>query len=416
MTRPGPHVVIAAAAAVLLAGCSTVVAGSPMTQSAQSEDKDVDVTLLDTGDYPTKAAPPMGNAGTEEQGRLLEAQRMANNVVGPWEVDPNFVAPKPSSTTVIKDSSNSNPGGLGHIVEPEIADAAGAHNFVLGFASTRGPVRNPGLKGGLCNAVLRFADPASAAAAAADMAAKAVSLTPEIPKRPMPIPGHSDASASTYDRPGPGNLIRVDSFTAHGAYVLYQRAASQGTVDASPRDAATQLISGTLDRQKPLIDRFYPADPATFADLPRDPTELLARTIPINGNDINPNRMTVYEPRAALNFQTDPVRNGTLFNKTGVQHIAMAKTTVYAAIDGTAAAELLDGATDEVAKQRQPYKPAEGVPHLSNSKCFALGENGPSPTFSCYAIAGRYLIEADSAQLADAQQISAAQYRMLVDK
>ncbi|BBZ15171.1 DUF7373 family lipoprotein [Mycobacterium branderi] len=416
------RVAVAAAAVTMLAGCgSSVVSGSPMTAPGAAQGQNpgggqVDVASLNTGNYPTTPAPPLGNAGSEEQGRVLEAQRLANNVVGPWEVDPALVTGISFQTSVIEDMSPGINKGFGNITDSKIAEAAQPDHFLLGFASTR-RMEGPELARRLTNAVLRFADPASAAAAAADMSAKALTVNVDIyQKRPMPIPGHSDAQASTYDLPDDethGKVGAVMSFTPHGTYVLYQYATSKDGVDA-----AAQLISGTLDRQKPLIDRFYAADPAGFADLPRDPTGLLARVLPRTGTYAdNPNMMAVFEPRAALNYQLDPIKDAENFNKAGVAHVAAGKTNVYETIDETAAGQLRDAFADEVTTLLQPPdKPAEPVPHLPGSKCFAPTGKDPNASFSCYAVADRYLIEASSGQLSDTQQQTAAQYRMLMAK
>lgn len=307
-----------------------------------------------------------------------------------------------------------DPGSVfGAAATLDFGPIATAHNFILGFAvarkSTSGPYRDLSVR------VLRFPDPGAAGAAASEFAAKSLTRDPENPRRPIPVPGHADANSCTGDFTDVVTHEQrsvVVSYTAHGSYVLsVSSAAAEGTA------AATQLVAGTLDRQKPLIDRFYAADPATFAELPRDPTGLLARTLPYTGKyDYDPNLNADYEPRAELMFQTDPVNDGKLFSQAGVQHIATGKTTVYQANDGVAAGQLLDGFVDEANKQTPRYRSADNVEHLPGSKCLVRGGKNPGTIFTCYVVAERYLIEASSAQLADVHQQTAAQYRMLVTK
>jgi len=79
----------------MVAGCSTVEHGNAVRASGGPPPGTVDVTLLDPGNYPTKPLAPMGAAGTPATGALLDAQRMADFVVGPWEVDPALAAAYP---------------------------------------------------------------------------------------------------------------------------------------------------------------------------------------------------------------------------------------------------------------------------------------------------------------------------------
>ncbi len=397
---------LAAAVMALLVGCSPMVAGSPMKAPSSG---DVVVAVLDTGRYPTIAASPMGPAGTEDQGRLLEAQRMANNVVGPWEVDPALRG------WLVDTGVKPVAGALRQVGEDQcaICDVAATHGFVLGFYSARRSTAS-GARTDLLVGVLRFADSGAAAAAATEIVAKTLPLDPQFPMRPIQIAAHPDAKAYAMDFPNNpgGKVTAVKSFTPHGIYLLYVWA------DATDANAAATLVSSTLDRQKPLIDRFYPADPATFAGLPRDPTGLLARTVPLTGDRIDPSRMTVYEPRAALQFDSDPIDTAGLFSQTGVQNVSMGKTEVFEAIDATAAGQLLNGFVDDSTKMTPPSKPADAIPYLPGSKCVQLQlaqglGTAPTTVFSCFVVADRYLIEADSAQLSDAHQQTAAQYRML---
>src|ERR1700704_2057748 len=73
--------------ALLSASCSTAVDGSAVKESGTAKGPTVDISKLDVGPYPTQPSQPLGVTGDPLRGVLVEAQRMANNVVGPWEVD-----------------------------------------------------------------------------------------------------------------------------------------------------------------------------------------------------------------------------------------------------------------------------------------------------------------------------------------
>ncbi|MBV8349820.1 MAG: hypothetical protein JOZ49_20555, partial [Mycolicibacterium sp.] len=81
--------VLVTAAAVALGGCApTVVDGAAVTAAESGGSDGAVVALMDTGAYATAAGHPFGNAGKDTQGAAtLEAHRMAEHVVGPWQVD-----------------------------------------------------------------------------------------------------------------------------------------------------------------------------------------------------------------------------------------------------------------------------------------------------------------------------------------
>jgi hypothetical protein len=70
---------------VLLTGCTTKVGGTAVKAPVTDA---VDMSLMDTGTYPTTLGHIFGTAGDDKfaQG-VLEAHRLADFVVGPWQID-----------------------------------------------------------------------------------------------------------------------------------------------------------------------------------------------------------------------------------------------------------------------------------------------------------------------------------------
>ncbi len=406
-----PNRVLAALAVTVplaAAGCSVTTPGVPV---AASDGPHPAINRLDTGNFPTEPAPPLRTAGSAPEGSLIEARRMADNVVGPWEVDPALTTPSPQRATVFN-----NVAGVA-LIEPMagMASAAQAHNFINGFASDRQDMSE--LR--LMNAVLRFADPASAAAAAADMAAVAAAADQPDPSRAtVQIPGHQNTRAvfysTTLSTRDPHPMTGI-AFTAHGAYVLCQ------TSQAADIDTATELIAKTLDLQTLLIDQFVPTDPTLFADLPADPTGLLAHTMPApmwpepqTAAPANP-KIGVYQPHGALHLQNDPPSAAAAFATAGVALMSYNHTIVYTARDAAAAAQLAADLADAVIKQPSAG-PVDGVDNIPSSRCVqSAGPTSNSPVrYSCFAPAGIYTIETHDADPRGAREQTAAQYKMLV--
>jgi hypothetical protein len=380
--------------ALLSAACSTAVDGSAVKDSAAPQVPKIDVSKLDVGPYPTQPGQPLGVTGDPARGVLVESQRMANNVVGPWEVDPTLTGWFGFGASVLP-----NVEALAEIGPETFAAAAGQHGFINGFASAR---TAPDQKI-LLNAVLRFSDAGAATAAATEFGDIAARTGDGVQR--AQVPGHPDTQAATYTQTQassgrPWSAVRA--FTPHGEYVFMQLAQA---VDGS--DPALGMVAKTIDLQGPVIDKFRATDPSEFADISLDPTGLLARTLPVPEKDATPIQNATYEQRGALQYQSDPARSAKLFTDTGTDLVAMAKTNVYETKDSASAVKIVDGFFAELQPTSQPAKPVNNLP---DSRCLQLKDK----TFYCVGAADKYAIETTSETLLDAQQQIAAQYAMLL--
>lgn len=374
---------LTAAVVLVLSGCTSVVTGSAVRAAGGPPPGAVDVSLLDPGNYPTKPRPPLGVAGNPARGALLEAQRMADFVVAPWEVDPSLNAAYPFGF-----SPGSMPlklDAIAAIAVPEAAAAARNHNYVTGFAAAR---QVDGQKQ-LFNTVLRMADAPSAAAAATEMGQATLThppdLSPPVVMASIPIPGHPEgiAVAHSFTQDGTNRTWNVvDSFTAHGPYVLIQRAR---VTDAM--DVATGLVAKTIDLQGPLIDSFAPTDPAQLPTLPRDPSGLLAKSLPVPDTGGTVNNNATFGQHGALLYQSDPATAAKQFADAGVDVAVSSTGWVFAARDAAAASALAAGA------QQPGAVPAAAVPNLAGSHC---QQSTDGKAFSCTVVAGRYVFDLSS--------------------
>jgi hypothetical protein len=397
-----------------LVGCTSTVGGVAVI-GAQSSDADgAVVALLDTGKYPITAGHPVGTAGSQATGAVLEAQRMAEYVVGPWQIDahptqlrrPNFLAIHAApDLRVLKD-----------VLPQPIPDVASAHGVITAFITSRTSA-NPDVPLALTNLVMRFPDPAAAVAAAGEMAAQTGQIA-DPPRSPAAIHDQPEALAWAHDEPG--DQTAIDSFAAHGPYVLYQNGQSkkEDVPDLPPQ--AEEVVEGALRAQENLIDEFSATDPAKLADLPLDPTgKLLARTLPTS-DDSAALVVGVWQPRAWLHFEDDPVAAAATYAAAGVEVVAKGLTTVYQTNNAGGAAHMVERLSTHWGPS---VKPIAGVPGLPAAKCLARQGMAPGPTlqettasFSCVASADRYVFIAYSATEKDVKQQISAQYRILAGK
>jgi hypothetical protein len=392
---------IAAICVTVLTGCGVTVTGAPVKEPEPSAADGVNVALMDTGQYPIHAGHPFGTAGDATMGAYLDAVRMADFVVGPWEIDAALRNVAIFNTGPIADA----PGLKNDIGDAPLAVAA-AHGFICGFSTSRS-ASVPGPQEALVNLVMRFPDADAAAAAAAEMAEQAL-RSADPPRRAASIPGHPEALTSTYDMINGSQTVQ--SFTAHGPYVLFGWANIKG--DAS---IATTLLAGTLESQAKRVDGFAPTDPAKLAELPVDPTgRLLARVMPPpKGKSALP-YAGVYSSRGALHFEQDPSESASVFATSGIENIGLRwGPAVYQAHDEQGAARI----SDRFIADAHDAKPTSDVRGLPVAKCFARQDPiAGKAIFECFARADRYAFDASALQEADAKQMTAAQYRILAGK
>ena len=401
----------AALVAVLtLSACGVKAAEAPVSTTNQAKPT-TDPAQLDAGTYGTKPSGPIGTAITEEAGRDAEGRRMADIVVGPWQVDPTLSSLAGGGPALMTKFT-----ALTAVLYPSTLYRVQADSFVTGFSSERSAL-DPKVPTKLRNAVLRFPDPDTAANVARGWTEGQLTMLvrqdsidpiPSEPIRPIAVPGHPDVMATLLTfLDGAQTVRQVTLISAHGPFVLVQTARA-----ADGPDHAAALAGRALDLQIPLLDGFQPTALADLAALPLDPTGLVARTLPVK-SDPNATVNATYAPPGYLHFDPDPMKTDGAFADAGVDVVSSGLTTVFQARDNAAAQKLVSGFAD--ATQEQPNsQQAAPVPGLPDSRCVNVaGAPGAQPRYHCFASVDRFAFSSDSKQPAIAQQQIAAQFKML---
>lgn len=399
-----------------VAACAGTVSGTAVrdTSATSPSATAVNPAALDTGSYPITAQAPLGAAGNDDAGRLVEGRRMAGYVLGPWQVDPTLSRPDTTGALVIANSQ-----GLFNVLSPSMMTRTPLLPLIVGLVADR-KAADPTDPTSLRTAVLRYSDPGAAAAIAAGMTAGALAMpvdmgpsTEPIPTQPVqsvPIPGHPDVNGALLTRSDGTQIIHeLTVASAHGPYVLLQDAQT-----AQAPDRAAELAGRALDLQGPLIDQFQPTSPAQFATLPLDPTGLLARTLPATPGTGTSMSNAAYDPASALQLEDDPIAADAAFTAAGVEVVSISQDTLYQTRDADSAQRLAQALGDDTAK-RPGSQPAAPVPGLTQSRCMQIDDSGGLiPHHWCIATVDRYAFKAVARQLDNAQQQIAAQYRILV--
>ncbi|TSD93521.1 hypothetical protein FOS14_22750 [Skermania sp. ID1734] len=407
---------LAAVTAVALSGCSKSDEGSARAASSGPA-----TAKLDTGSYRTTPQPDFGKAGSPAMGAIIEGQRMAEFVIHPFDIDINLTKVGMMGTYVIKNSA-----ALGAILAKPIPDSIRNDNFVTGFSTAAGEVGDVGHS--TVHAVLRFADPASAAKAAQDLHQSILTtdlndptINPPTPTSPpnvgteAQIPGLPDTLAVSHDYFG---KYSVDALTVHGPYVLYDWfQGNDGSELAATKDWANKSVARSVKLQTPKIDAFPATDPAKLADLPIDVDGVLRLTLPTKLGQTSTSQQAVYGPSGFLHFSGSPVQDQLLLQQSGTDRIAIGASTVYRTRDDKGAQVLLDGFGKQFSKTMHVGPAPVGVP---GAKCWVGNGNMSDSQTTCLLARGRFVAQINATDvqnkgtdLTQAQQMAAAQYEVL---
>ena len=398
MNRNLLHTGVVLLSVVTLTACSSppndsgTTAAPPTTSSTGAG---VDTTALKPGNYPVTPRP--AQPWTVEAAIKMQAQQMADFVVGAWEADPDLTRAMVQAY-VMTDAANLKSVLL------EAGTTAADHHFINAFTGTRVDRNNPNGKR-LVTMVMRFPTPEDAEAAASETSAALGAYLKAGAQETAFIPGHPETHST--QSPQPGGLYQVTGLTAHGAFVLYQEAQSPESAEA-----AAALVGKTLDLQVPRIDQYHPSDPAQQQSL--DPTGLVARTLP---GPVT-NSVGVYGAYGALHFSQNPPKTAQRYTAAGVDFEADGGTSVIQTKDPAAATALASEIFDANSAGKKPGPTVAGLPAAKCVESADAHTTDPTapPNYQCVAPMGRWVVLAATQQAADITQQVSAQYLLLMGK
>lgn len=388
--------------AAALAACSsppnqagTTTTAAPPTTSSTSTG--VDTAALKPGNYPTTPAPPP--PWSLQTALLMQAEQMADFVVGPWEVDPDLTKIGLQAFEITEAKN------LRAILTTDGTKAA-EHHFLNAFADIRVDRNNPDGKK-LVTMVMRFPTPEDAEAAASDLSAELGSYLKAGAQETAFIPGHPETHAT--QSPQPGGKYQVTGLTAHGPFVLYQEAQSPENAEA-----AAALAGKTIDLQAPRIDQYHPSDPTQPQSL--DPTGLVAKTLP----SPNTHNVGVYGLYGELHFSDDPLKTAKSRSAAGMDYQSNGGTAVIQTKDPAAATTLASAIFDANKGDDKPGPTVDGLPAakcLESAKAHtATADPTAPPNYRCVTPMGRWVVLAAAQQATDITQQVSAQYLLLLGK
>lgn len=373
-------------AAVLLAGCSTTVPGSPVADPSG-------VPKPDTGSYAT--APRQLGAMTEKMHIAAEAFRMVEIIPLASEVDP-----------ALRYGGRPSVGRIESTVKMAFGDgvATAVGGMEVGAyisADDKAPGSDAKSSRSLITGLFRFKDEAAARAAVANPAVlspdKAFGSETPRPKKAETVPGYSEATA--YSKSAGDSTSRV-GLLASGRYVI-----------GAWTNSSVDLIKKYFDLQVKSLAGFVPTPVDKFSTLTRADEDLLRYTLVEESPTVFE---TTYSPRGFAPFASDTTGALADFAATGVDRIANADNVVYRARDAAGAAHLADRF---IAENTRFYPGGESstVRGVPGGRCRSFPQYTGSKDKRTYCVVpvGRYLAEVSDMQDARAKQALGASYLIL---
>jgi hypothetical protein len=402
--------ILVAAAVVLVVAVAGGIGIWRWTSGKSTQAQGIDISKLDVGHYATKPRT-LSRPATEQEGRFLEAFRLAEGIANPYDIDPKFDHVYGDAVPDPKLAATSIAGTVTPLVQPVLEKYGMISAYIVQGISTRISeflrTRNGDV---LLIMLTSFPNDDAAARAATEMDATDFAVNPD--NQHLTIPGYPQAKA--HYRPGYASIAAT---MARGRLVV--SVVTSGTTVSGLSDLRQQ-VQRTFDAQAPLMDQLIPAAEAGLTLLPLDPDHMLSRSF-IAGDQ--PNISDTYGsvgPRAAALCAGDQELKDGLFGHTGVDRCASTPDgqLLRAGDDGAASALLTKMVQADAAEYMDhEVAPPEGL--TTNARCYEekqeMWSDDANLRFECAVSFGRYVAWVHSNEDKDARQRAAAQYAILVN-
>lgn len=399
ITRVAVQAAVAVVVSAAVVGCGSQVSGSATRPEP-------DTSNLDFGNYQTQPRT-VGNAKSLNQGRAWEAQRLADYVAMPFEIDPAYVYDNRKETLVHPTQIVLNRKGLGKLIINDTFDEV-AEDLVAGWLNSWATEPSGGSPRRSLNlSVLIFPDAKTAETVA-------------------PILEHDDFTYNTDNekvsitkypktyahwRP---SVSSIGSWTVHDRYVIFMKLDDETRAPDLPSLQAQ--VERALEVQIPLLDKFVPTPSDQLERVPLDPTGLLGRTLPSDPSA--PARAQpdgYFTGRGALSLFVDPdAELLSTFTKHGIDLISFGDTVVFRSTTAAGAKDLFTEwkAPDEDAIEAPaPQELGDAVACRANT--YESQGEVKTADHICYLQVDRYAVQIRDKNLQDLHQQVAAQYVLL---
>ncbi|WP_280205644.1 DUF7373 family lipoprotein [Nocardia cyriacigeorgica] len=366
----------------------------------------VDLTQLDVGGYPTLPRQ-LGAPKNKDVPRLVEAQRLANIMPLPVEIDPRFGYQGPGTRTfLLPDESHLSPIHR-WISEEHFADDA--KGFISGFSATAQSTKASALATTLSSNVLIFTDAAAAPQAAAKQSRARFLRDDKGPVEPAKL--NKFPAAHVRWQPGQQTLA---SWLAQDEFVIVTIAYNAEALMLGESDlpGLSALAEKAITATSTSLEKFEPTPADKLMENSIDPDGMRSISLARPMGDSFVNVPGTYDLHGSLHFPTDPVERKQELVDAGVDRVAHDAGELYRTADAESAQEL----KDKSSQLNRMFRSAPAPKGLPQATCTEY--KGPAQgaiRFYCHVAFDRYYAFMAAEQLLDAQQRISAQYAILAN-
>ncbi|WP_280485781.1 DUF7373 family lipoprotein [Nocardia cyriacigeorgica] len=366
----------------------------------------VDLTQLDVGGYPTLPRQ-LGAPKNKDVPRLVEAQRLANIMPLPVEIDPRFGYQGPGTRTfLLPDESHLSPIHR-WISEEHFADDA--KGFISGFSATAQSTKASALATTLSCNVLIFPVAAAATDAAAKLSRARFLRDDKGPVEPAKL--NKFPAAHVRWQPGQQTLA---SWLAQDEFVIVTIAYNAEALMLGESDlpGLSALAEKAITATSTSLEKFEPTPADKLMENSIDPDGMRSISLARPMGDSFVNVPGTYDLHGSLHFPTDPVERKQELVDAGVDRVAHDAGELYRTADAESAQEL----KDKSSQLNRMFRSAPAPKGLPQATCTEY--KGPAQgaiRFYCHVAFDRYYAFMAAEQLLDAQQRISAQYAILAN-
>lgn len=383
-----------AALILLLSACG----GSP--EAATSALPEVDITKLDSGNYPTTPID-VETTRSPHSGAALEAVRIGAVTPVPFDYDHRFVyAQLRIDRAITGDKPAAYPGTEFQSGKEALAAIPGV---VAGWR-TSGQRRDHFDAGrGISTMTQRFAD--------SDQSRFAYEALGRHTKGvPDEIPGYPDAQVRVAITKGVYVTQYMRAWLVRGDMLIHVEVTDP--VSAHYDVAANaEIVKRFFDKQLEMLEAYASTPVNEFDTLPLDVDGMMSRTLSVEKDTTG----RVYPAQALEHLASRPDRLTPAMSDAGVDYASFATGSVYRTSDPAAAIRYM--AAEEADSTTDPkYTQVDSPPNMPGAHCYNTepGEKYTSSTPPiCITTVGRFVIKSVGANIQDAHQRLAAQYKLL---
>ncbi|MFE3188647.1 hypothetical protein ACFXHA_06530 [Nocardia sp. NPDC059240] len=397
-----------AVSVVLTAACGSHTATGPVEPTEPA----IDLSKLDTGNMATKPKA-YGTAVNLDQAKALEAERLANYLPLPADIDPALQYPAAPATADIRTFVNFGSGAMaGRMDADPNAMNDAAKGFLSAFVTAGRSEKEEDLSYYLENVVLLFTDDTSAADAAQALGRTEMAANSD--DEQITVDGYPKAFAYVTNDEHSYQRGCLFSWYATGRFVIYTRVIDSVMNTLKTRDLPK--LVGHLQRSLEVIPPALAKFPATPQDklmeLAIDPDRVIARALHTILDDPGQAGIPgVYDLHGGLQLVQGP-DSAKLLGDAGVDRVAWKGNFLYRARDAAGAALIVA----DHSETSHTFIHADSPPNLPNAVCRKyIGPSFAAIPYYCFVWHDRYAAEVSAGQLQDAQQRISAQYAMLVN-